>query len=457
MNEPVVWTNRSPGDLTVSLPEAHAGNVEASVSRSVKAFPEWMRASLDDRITALKGAQEAVKARQEELAVLIAMEMGKPLREARLELGAVIAKFDLTFEDARRYIGEEAVEKGPHPAAVRHRARGPAAVISPFNFPIHLGHGAAMAYLVAGNTVLFKPSPLVATTVAAYAEAMQSALPPGVFELVQGWGAIGQAVCLHPAVRSVCFTGSVPVGKALARDLAEDYSKSVALELGGKNAVIILPDADLALAAECTADAMCLTTGQRCNATSRVLVAREVEKEFCELLKTSLQRYQPGYPLDETTMLGPLATERSAQRYAGFLAEPAEWIVPGEVLPQVDDRTGYYVRPAVAKFASGVSDQEMFCPIVSLQAFGSDGEVVALHDSVPFGLTASIFTADGESFRAIGDRLEVGNLYWNLPTTFSPSTLPFGGFGASGNGKPGGRGFVRFAVDEQAVQWRAAK
>ncbi len=115
MNEPVVWTNRSPGDLTVSLPEAQAGNVEESVSRSVKAFPEWKRASLDDRITALKGAQEAVKARQEELAVLIATEMGKPLREARLELGAVIAKFDLTFDDARRYIGEEAVEKGLTP------------------------------------------------------------------------------------------------------------------------------------------------------------------------------------------------------------------------------------------------------------------------------------------------------------------------------------------------------
>ncbi len=221
--------------------------------------------------------------------------------------------------------------------------------------------------------------------------------------------------------------------------------------------MIILPDADLTLAAECTADAMCLTSGQRCNATSRVLVAREVEKEFCELLKVSLQRYRPGYPLDETTMLGPLATERSVQRYAGFLAESAEWIVPGEVLPQVEGRTGYYVRPAVAKFASGVSDQEMFCPIVSLQAFDGDEELVALHDSVPFGLTASIFTATEESFRSIGDRLEVGNLYWNLPTTFSPSTLPFGGFGASGNGKPGGRGFVRYAVDEQAVQWRAVK
>ncbi len=112
MNEPVVWTNRSPGDLSVSLPEAHAGNVEESVSRSVKAFPEWKRASLDDRITALREAQDAVKARQEELAVLIATEMGKPLREARLELGAVIAKFDFTFEDAQRFLAEEAVEKG---------------------------------------------------------------------------------------------------------------------------------------------------------------------------------------------------------------------------------------------------------------------------------------------------------------------------------------------------------
>lgn len=456
MSDPSVWRNKSPGDLSVELPGIATGDVGATVARARSAYPGWRALSLDERKAALRACRDRLAAKQEDLARLISREMGKPLREARLELGAVLAKFDLSFADADRFVAEQPVEDGPHPASVRRRPRGVAAVIAPFNFPIHLGHGAAVGYLLAGNTVVFKPSPLTANVGAAYVAEMQAALPEGVLELLQGWGEAGRGLCLHPEVRSVCFTGSVPVGTALARDLAADYSKSLALELGGKNSLIVCEDADLDHAATAAADGLCLTTGQRCNATSRILVQRNVVRAFGEKLVTSLERYVPDHPLDEGTLLGPLATAAAVERFRAFLGRTdGRWVQRGEVYAEVEGRRGYFVRPAVLEVGDDVepSEHETFSPFATLESFADADDAVRRQALTPFGLTASIFTASPETFRRIGDQLEVGNLYHNLPTTFSPSTLPFGGLGASGNGKPGGRGFVRFAGEEQAVQW----
>jgi acyl-CoA reductase-like NAD-dependent aldehyde dehydrogenase len=455
--DPQLWRVRSPGDLSVELPEVVSGDVEAAVARSKRAFVEWRRLSLAERKAILSRCRDRVKARQEDLAQAIALEVGKPLREARLELAAVVAKFDFTFQDAERFLADQQVTDGPHPAVVRRRARGPAAVVAPFNFPIHLGHGAAVAYLLAGNTVLYKPSPLAANVCAAYAAEMQAALPAGVFELVQGWGATGRALCAHPEVRSVCFTGSVPAGMALAQELAGDYSKSLALELGGRNALIVFPDADLDRAAEAAADGMCLTAGQRCNSTSRILVHHEAEEDFIARLLDSLRRYVPGFPADETTLLGPLVNEQALERYQMLISRPGNWLLPGELSGEVAGRQGYYVKPALFASAeeSTPQEEEFFCPVASIESFGALDEAVARQRATRFGLTASVYTKSPETFRSVSDDLEVGNVYWNLPTTFSPSTLPFGGFRASGNGKPAARGFVRFAADEQAVQWSA--
>ncbi|CAN5378771.1 succinylglutamate-semialdehyde dehydrogenase [soil metagenome] len=441
--DPQAWSNRSPGDLSRELPEVAASNVFAGVNRSAVAFADWKTTKLDERKTLLSQAHDRLREKQEDLATLIALEVGKPLREARLEMGAVVAKFDLAFADADRFWAEEAVTDGPHPAMVRRLPRGPAAVIAPFNFPIHLGHGAALGYLLAGNTVLFKPSPLAANVGEAYAAVMQEVLPEGVFELVQGWGSVGRALCLHDKVRAVCFTGSVPVGRGLARDLGADYSKSLALELGGKNSLIVCADADLDLAAEAAADGICLTTGQRCNSTSRILVDRKVGQVFADKLDASLERYQPGDPLDEKTMLGPLISEKAVERYRHLTGQGAV--------------KGYFVKPVIQRIEEGAYqiEEEAFCPVATLETFAGPDAVVARHDSSAWGLTASLFTKSEQTFRMLGDQLSVGNLYHNLPTTFSPSALPFGGVRASGNGKPGARGFIRFAADEQAVQWRA--
>ncbi len=461
---PVKWSSRSPGDLDRELAEVHAGLVEPIVASAVHASKDWARTSLAERIACLREAQTRLRSYQEELAEGIAIETGKPITEARGELGAVIAKFDLTIQDANELLPSQRVADNPQPAFVRRRPRGPAAVIGPFNFPLHLPNGALLAYLVAGNTVVFKPSPYAANVAREYANLLAKAFPPGVFNLLQGWNAQSERLCLHPAIRSVCFTGSVEVGRRLAVLLAEDIGKDVALELGGKNAVIVCADADLDLAAQGAASGAYLTAGQRCNATSRILVNETVLDQFLSRFCAAASVFTPADPLKSTARLGPLISRSAVERFLNALEEQkGTWIIEGSAVEQVDGKRGHFVRVAAVLYRSRrervlaqqlVShSREIFAPLVEIYAFRDFDDAVELHNSLPFGLTASVYTRSESVFWEMADRLRVGNVYANLPTTQSPSTLPFGGLGVSGNRRPGGRGFVRFASDEQAVQY----
>jgi acyl-CoA reductase-like NAD-dependent aldehyde dehydrogenase len=449
------WQNLSPGDLSITLPEIVAGDVETALEQATATAGKWAATALPERIERMRAAQRALAEAKDELARGIALETGKPLTEALGEVGAVIAKIDLTISDAEQHLADRPALDGPHPALVRQSPRGPAVVIGPFNFPLHLGHGANVAYLLAGNPVIYKPSPLAANVAARYGELMSPAFPPGVFQLVQGGGAEGEALCLDPRVRAVCFTGSVPVGRALAQKLAGDFSKDLALELGGSNALIVCADADLDKAALAAAEGACLTAGQRCNATSRVIVERSVVAEFQQKFLAALDAYQPGDPLLSGTKLGPVISAAAVARYERLLTElRGTWLRPGKVEPVVAGKRGHWVRPTVIlREGDGAADAECFVPIVSWFVADDLDHAVRLQSATPFGLTASVFTRDRDTFHRLGARLEVGNLYANLPTTFSPSTLPFGGWRESGNGRPGGRGFVRFTTREQAVQF----
>jgi acyl-CoA reductase-like NAD-dependent aldehyde dehydrogenase len=453
-----VWRNQSPGDLSVEMPEVCASEAEPALAAAQAAAKSWARTPLGERIARLRDAQKHLATNRDSLAHGIALEVGKPITEAQGELGAVIAKIDLTVGDAEQHLAPQEEKSGPHPAMVRHIARGPAVVIAPFNFPLHLGNGAIVAYLLAGNPVIFKPSPLAAVVAAKYAELMASVLPRGVFNLVQGGGGVAQQLCRDPRVRSICFTGSVAVGRALAVELAGDLSKDVALELGGKNAAIVCADADLQLSAESAAQGACLTSGQRCNATSRVIVEQAVAAEFRERFLAALRQYEPGDPLRPETRFGPLVNQAAVDRYAKIISDQsAEWILPGKVEPEIAGKRGCYVRPALLRQRAedAAHEEEAFVPIVSMYEAADLEEAVRIHNAPPYGMTASIFTRSRERFWQVADELCAGNLYANLPTTFSPSTLPFGGLGMSGNHHPGGRGFIRFATDEQAVQMAA--
>jgi acyl-CoA reductase-like NAD-dependent aldehyde dehydrogenase len=454
----------SPGDLSIELPTLPAGNVDHALVESQQAYMTWSQTSLDQRIDHLRQARHQLEFHQEELASGIALEVGKPLTESLAELSAVIAKFELSIQDARSYLTEKTFSDAPHPNRVRHRSRGVAVVIGPFNFPIHLAHGAIVAYLLAGNTVIFKPSPFACNVCQTYGDLMAEVLPEGVFQVVQGGAETGQALVNDPRVRSVCFTGSIASGQAIARACANDITKDVALELGGKNASVVLSDADLDQAAGDIAQAICLTTGQRCNSTSRLIVESSVASELIDRLRVRLQHFVPANPLDPQTTLGPLVSESAKIRYLQAISgSQIDWLTPLGAPEQVQGKRGHYVLPALGTIRpEQISElslwkDEIFAP-VCLVVTASDSEdqpIIDLVNSTAFGLTAGVFTKDLDRFERLSRRFDVGNVYMNLPTTFSPSTLPFGGLKNSGNRHPGGRGFIRFTTDEQVTQIRA--
>jgi acyl-CoA reductase-like NAD-dependent aldehyde dehydrogenase len=448
------WRNLSPGDLSIELPSVQATPVEPLLAAASGAARSWTRTPPPERIESLRTAQAELVKAKDELARGIALETGKPITESLGEMNAVISKFDLTIEDALEHFAAREITNGPHPASIRRLARGPAVVTAPFNVPLHLGNGAIVAHLLAGNPVIFKPSPFAAVVAAQYAQILAAALPPNVFQLAQGGAEEGQALCLDPRVRAICFTGSVPVGRSLAQALAADFSKELALELGGRNAAIVCADADLALAADAVAEGACLTCGQRCNATSRVLIDRRIAAEFEGRLTSAFGKYQPGDPMLPMTKLGPLINATAVLRYEQLAAASADWLIPGTALEQVAGKRGYYVRPALRRGFTA-PDAESFVPIVEIESFASLDDALTRHNESPFGLTASVFTRSAQTFQRLAEELPVGNVYANIATTTSPSTLPFGGLGMSGNGRPGGRGFLRFTTIEQALQIRS--
>ncbi len=442
-----------PSDLSIEIPEWPPTPVEPALEAAQRAAGKWASTSLDERCERLREAKMRIAADKEELAKGIAFETGKPLTEAQGELVAVIAKIDLTIEDAVAHFSVEPVLDGPYPASIHRVPMGIATVISPFNFPLHLGHGATVAHLLAGNPVILKPSPLAAHVVARYGAILAEVLPQGVFQVVHGGAGEAIALAVDARTRAVCFTGSAAAGRSLSRALAGDFSKDLALELGGRNAAIVCEDADLDIAAAAVADGLCLTAGQRCNATSRLLVDAAIAADFLPRLLDSLARYTPGDPMLAVTKLGPLANAASHERYGKLTAADAEWILPGGTLPRVNGKHGYYATPAIRKGCADVGS-EPFAPILEVESFTTQEEAAMLVNATPFGLTASVFTKSERRFRELAVEIRVGNVYANLPTTFSPGTLPFGGLGESGNRHPGGRRHIRFCTQEQAWQWR---
>jgi acyl-CoA reductase-like NAD-dependent aldehyde dehydrogenase len=463
--EPRVWRNASPGDLSYQFPEVVRGDVDEAVEKARRAFPGWAAAGLTVRREALGRCRAELEARRHFLEEVVSRETGKPLMESAAEMDVCLARFDVAFEEAERWLREELVADGARPAVVRRRPLGPAAVVAPFDFPVHSGHGAVLAYLLAGNTVLLKPSPIAVNSGLAYGEVMAAALPPGVLQVVPGWTETARVLASHPAVRAVCFPGTVPEGSRLLGEAASDHTKRWALEIGGKNTVVVCGDADPVVAADAVAEGMCLTTGQRCDATARVLVSSRVADVFLQRLAEKLATYVPGDPMDPSTRLGPMVNFTAHERYERIVSEPVgEWVVPGGILElNAKGQHGYYVLPAVV-VVRGQERKELdvsllaragsFAPVVAVEILDDEETMVARHGAWGRGVAASVFSADSGVFERIGSRLAVVNLHHNVPTTSPAGLPPAGGWGAFGGACPGRRDFTRFAVEEQAVQWR---
>ncbi len=390
-----------PRDEIGAFPVADEAAVDAAVARARAAFAGWRDLGFEARAAILRRFRDLAAERGEELARLVAREVGKALWDARGEARLVPAKVDVTLDAGMRAVAT--MEAGPGARATFH-PRGVLAVLGPFNFPAHLPNGHLVPALATGNTVVFKPSDL-APAVGAWLGAClrEAGVPPGVFEVVQGGAATGHALAVHPDVDGVLFTGSYAVGRALEEATLDQPGKILALEMGGKNAVVVLDDADLELAVAETAVSICATTGQRCSCASRLFVHEGVIDAFAERLAAVLRGVKVGMPLDEDVFMGPLVSRRAFEKVQGMLAPEA--LGAGERVVSVDPgRPAPWVGPGLVRYATSeqrapYQREEIFGPEAALHPVRDLDEAIAAVNDSDYGLVASVFTRDRTPLR----------------------------------------------------------
>ena len=377
------------------------GAVAEAANAARAAQPAWAALSRAARTAHLARFKQELATGGDALADAIVLETGKLRSEARAEVQTVLNRFDLVAAAIAADQRPREVAPGEHLAFA---PLGVVGVIGPFNFPVHLLHAHVVPALLEGNTVVVKPSDITPLVGQRYAEAALAAgLPPGVFNLVVGAGEVGAAMVLAPAIRGLCFTGSWAVGRRILQAALDRPELLVALEMGGKNACVILDDCALRQAVHEVAVGGYLSAGQRCTGTERVLVHRKIADRFLAALAPVVRSLRFGSPEDPTMFGGPLATEGALTKVDGALqaarAAGAEPIVAGERLPGGFYRSGSLHRlPDGVHHVAGYTDLEVFGPDLCVEVIDSDDEAIAVLAESPYGFANAVFTASAERF-----------------------------------------------------------
>jgi succinylglutamic semialdehyde dehydrogenase len=429
----------NPDDVIGEFAVADAAAVASAVARARGAFPAWRDLGLDGRAAVIRRFAEVTEGRKGELARLIARESGKAIWESRAEAGLVPAKVDVSLGPGMEWVAERDVGGG---ARATYFPRGTLAVFGPFNFPAHLPNGHIVPALACGNTVVFKPSDQTPAVGQWLADRWHEAgLPDGVLEIVQGGADTGRALAGYSGVDGVLFTGSWAVGRAIAEATLDQPGKILALEMGGKNAIVVLADADVERAVAETALSIAASTGQRCTCASRVFVEAPLVDEFAGRLADVLGALRVGDPLDENTFMGPLVSTEAFERVEKARAGARE--AGGERIDFHVDRPAPFVGPALVRFADlrqshPYQRDELFAPEAALYPVTDlEQAITAVNDS-DYGLAAAVFTRDRARYERCVGRIRTGLLNWNRGTIGASGKLPFGGIGKSGNDRPAG-------------------
>lgn len=433
-------TDPTTGEPVVDVPAGDAATVGAAVRAADRAADGWAERSAGERADLLVEWAEAIDANRDDLALVEAVEMGKPLAFAREEAASLSEFLRYYAGVARGQHGRHVDRDGSH-SYVRREPFGVVALILPWNYPLELFAWKAGAALAAGNVVVVKPSrqaPLALTTAARLAA---DVLPDGVVNVVNGRGStLGEPLSGHRSVRKVSVTGSVPVGRTVMQDAAETITP-VTLELGGNNPFVVFPDADVAAAADVAAGGRFYNTGQSCGACARVLVHEDVHDEFADAVVEAAAGWEPGDPLVEGTQMGPLAYADHREDVAGYIEAARE---AGATLLYGGDRPdgagladGEFFEPTVFTDidpSMRVVREETFGPILTIDTFGSYEAAIERANDTEYGLSAGVATTDiSRAHRAAAD-LEAGSVWVNQWHDAGPA-LPFGGFKQSGIGR----------------------
>lgn len=429
-------------DIIAEFPAATAADVQRAVDAARRAWPAWRNTPAPERGRILWRAADIARRRTEEIARTMTREEGKILREARGEVVKGINVLEYYAGEGFRMGGKTLPSEARDTFTYTIRCPlGVVGLISPWNFPWAIPIWKSAPALVAGNTVVFKPAELTPATAALLAEIYEEAgLPPGVFNMVVGPGSVvGNAIVDHPDIRAISFTGSNEVGAALYAQAARRGIR-VTCEMGGKNAVVVLPDADLEKAVTAIHGGAFGSTGQRCTATSRVITFPAVKDELVERLTSKAQAIKVGPGLDESVDMGPAVDEKQFKTdltYIEVARQEGARLVTGGHRPEGLEQ-GYFVAPTIFDNVAPnmrIFKEEVFGPVLAVAQATSVEDAIAFANSVEYGLTASIFTQDIDAAMRFIEEVETGMVHVNEPTIGGEAQLPFGGTKATGVGE----------------------
>lgn len=438
-------------------------HVDEAIAAAQAARGAWARWPEARRFAALRRFRDLCKARAESMARLIADEVGKALWDARAEADLLAIKVDVTLDASehgglRRVAGFD-LSLGPSRwGKTWFRPHGVMAVLGPYNFPAHLPNGHIVPALALGNAVVFKPSdkaPAVGQTLVAWLnEALaEEGAPPGVVNLVQGGVEIASALVRHPGPDGISFTGSWPVGRRILEANLDRPGRILALEMGGNNPSIVMPDADLRQAAIEIVRSAFVTTGQRCTCTRRLVVLRDVADRFVRAIVEMASRLRVGDPLaDPAPFMGPIITREARDAVLSassrFVAEGARALLEPRALES--ESGGFFLSPGILqvdRFTSGDvgpgADVEVFGPLLRVSVVDSFDEALEQANATRFGLASSLFARDAGKVERFLSEARAGCVNVNTGTAGASGKLPFGGLGFSGNHRPAGS----FALD----------
>lgn len=438
---PFLSRNPATEELLWQGNSANGEEINAAVTAARQSLPTWSLLPFNDRTAYLKKFKEQLEKNLLDIAEAISKEIGKPLWEAKTEVNAVIGKIDISIE---AYLARCPTIEKKHPAGIsitRHKPHGVMAVFGPYNFPAHLPHGHIIPALLAGNTVVYKPSesaPLIAELLMKLWEKCD--LPPGVLNMIQGGRETGRTLAMQPEINGICFTGSWDTGLILSEILSKHPEKILALEMGGNNPLVVFDVADLTAAAYTTIQSAYITSGQRCSCARRLIIPQnKFGDSFLEKLIALIKTIKVG-PYTDTPepFMGPVINEKAAQHLLGaqsaLIAKGANPLIEMHLRkidtallsPGLIDVTNIHHRP----------DEEIFGPLLQVIRVPDFKAAIFEANQTLYGLTAGLLSDKKEQYEQFFNEVLAGVINWNTPTTGASSAAPFGGIGHSGNNRP---------------------
>ena len=448
-------TDSATEEVIATIPDGAASDVDAAVAAARAAFPAWNGLSKEDRAAFLMKIHAGLETRTDEIATIIAKEVGMPVwLSSMIQVGLPKGNFKTAADLLGSYQFEETVGN----SLVVREAIGVVGCITPWNYPLHQIALKVAPALAAGNTVVLKPSEVAPINAFILAEIIDEAgLPAGVFNLVTGVGpVVGEAIAAHADVDMVSFTGSTRAGKRVA-EVASQTVKKVALELGGKSANVILADADFAKAVSDGVGKCFLNSGQTCTALTRMLVPRDRLAEVEGIAAaTAAAAFQPGNPFEAGRFLGPLVSAAQRDRVRGFIdkgiEEGATLVAGGSAAPEGLEQ-GYYVQSTIFSNVTRdmtIAREEIFGPVLSIIPYDTEEEAIEIANDSIYGLAGGVWSGDADHAKAVARRIRAGQVEVN-GGSFNPSA-PFGGYKQSGLGREAGKFGLEEFLEVKALQ-----